>query len=191
MTQPFWNRGYDIVEGLLDASHIEMVSRSMELSLRDGRMKTSDPKFIDAGEDEYSPVFGEMLLRHCRPAVAGAVGRELLDSYAYWRVYRHGTSMKRHRDRAGSEIAVSISIAADPTPTAWPLMIEDLHGETRAIVLKPGTGIVYQGHKVHHWRDALPGQSQMQLMLFYVLKDGNFSKHEFDQRPGNPLGFDR
>ncbi|MEL7217842.1 MAG: hypothetical protein AAGK01_05365, partial [Pseudomonadota bacterium] len=87
-SREFWDRGYAVIDDLLDASQVEFVSRAMDVSKGSGLIRDRGAKFITEAEDEYSPVLGELFLRECRTRIEQAVGRELIQSYAYWRIYR-------------------------------------------------------------------------------------------------------
>ncbi len=187
MASQFWERGYEVVEDLIDPSHIAMSAKAMESAFGRGVMRTRDSGYVHGGEDEYGPVFGELLLRLCRPAIEEIVGHELVESYAYWRIYKSGAELLKHKDRPGSEIAVTITIEADPADDIWPIKLEDAQGVEETVVLQPGSGIVYRGHEIPHWREKLTGNSQKQLMLFYVMKDGEYSDFVFDGREDDPL----
>ncbi len=187
MSQEFWDRGYVVIDDLLDPDQVEFVSKGMDVSKKSGLIRDRGAKFITEAEDEYSPILGELLLRDCRDRIEQAVGRELLQSYAYWRIYRQGAELTPHTDRASSELAVSITIRTDPDGQVWPINVDDLQGNEVNIPLPPGSGIVYLGHSVTHWREPLDAQAHKQLMLFYVLKDGDFSTHAFDGREEDPL----
>ena len=187
MASQFWDRGYEVVEDLIEPSHIAMSSKAMDLVQSKGGMRSRDSGYVHGGEDEYGPVFGELLLRHCRPTIEAVVGRELIESYAYWRIYKTGAELLKHKDRPGSEIAVSITVEAEPTGNIWPLKLQDAQGIEETLILQPGSGIVYRGHEIPHWRDKLIAGSQKQLMLFYVMKDGEFSDYVFDGREDDPL----
>lgn len=191
MTSQFWDRGFEVIESLIAPAHIAMSSKAMDVSFGKGEMRKRDSGYVHGGEDEYGPVFGEVLLRHCRPTIEAVVGRELVESYAYWRIYKPGAKLLKHKDRPGSEIAVSITIEADPADQIWPLKLEDTHGDEETLILQPGSGIVYRGHEVPHWRDELTANAQKQLMLFYILKDGEFADYVFDGREDDPLTRDR
>ncbi|QUL38313.1 hypothetical protein [Erythrobacter sp. JK5] len=181
MTLPFWEDGYQLVEGLLDQDKLALASAAMDHSSASGLTKLRTDPAVGHAEDEYSPRIGDMLLAHCQPAIEAVVGRALIGSYAYWRIYREGGVMQRHRDRAASEVAVSIGIGTEPGTPDWPLRIQDLHGKEMAIVIPPGAGLVYQGHAIEHWRDRLDTGAQRQLFIFYVFKDGEFANHAGDR----------
>lgn len=190
MTQTFWDRGYAIIEDLIDPSLVGFVSTAMDLSKANGLIKDRGARYIKKAEDEYSPVLGELILKQCQARIEEAVGRDLLRAYAYWRVYYEGADLVPHTDRKASEIAVSISIASDPAGQNWPIMVEDFGGNEVVADLKPGDGIIYLGRDVSHWREELKAKSHKQLMLFYVLKDGDYQEYVFDRREGDPVAGD-
>lgn len=190
MAQTFWDRGYAIVEGLLDPSLVGFVSTGMDMSKTKGLIKDRGARYIKKAEDEYSPVLGELVLKQCQDRIEEAVGRDLLRAYAYWRVYYEGADLVPHTDRKASEIAVSIAIASDPEGQVWPIMVEDFEGNEVVAELQPGDGIVYLGREVSHWRETLTARSHKQLMLFYVLEDGEFRDYAFDRRDGDPVAGD-
>ena len=67
---------------------------------------------------------------------------------------------------------------------AWPIHVRDLLGNVASLALRPGAAILYQGSRIPHWREPLPGRCQYQVFLHYVLKDGAQSDHAFDGRKG-------
>lgn len=183
----FWNRGYAVVEGLLDQAKLDFASNAIGATAAKGTMRKRDDDCVRRAYDEYSPVFGEILLRHCRPMIEAAIGRELLESYAYWRIYHKGAELMPHMDRAACEISVTLTIASDPEGDIWPILVEDLEGNEVPIRIAPGSGLVYQGSRVRHWRKPLQATAQKQLLLHYVLKDGLFADHAFDKRDADPM----
>ncbi len=182
MTSNFWNQGYAIVDGLLDQSKLNLVSAAMDVSSRNGATLERADGCVTKAEDEYSPVAGELLLRHCRAVFEEAIGRELVETCAYWRIYHHGAALGRHKDRAACEVSVTLPIATRPENTMWPIWIKDLQGNPKSIELQPGAGLIYQGHRIEHWREPLEAQSQKQLLFHYILKDGEFTDHALDKR---------
>ncbi len=178
----FWDQGYAIVDDVLDQSKLDLVSAAMDISSRNGATLERADGCVTKAEDEYSPVAGEMLLRHCRGAFEAVIGRELVETCAYWRIYHRGAALQRHKDRTACEISVTLPIGMEPEDSMWPIWIKDLHGNPQSIELRPGAGLVYQGHKVEHWREPLTAQSQKQLLFHYILKDGEFTEHALDER---------
>ncbi|MEL7730457.1 hypothetical protein AAG612_13060 [Citromicrobium bathyomarinum] len=183
----FWDGGYTLVEGLLDETKLDFATRAIDASDRQGVMRRRTDPFLELADDEYSPVFGEILLRHCRPRIEAVIGRPLLETCAYWRIYRAGSLLQPHRDRVACEISATLTISSEPEGQAWPIFVEDLHGTEVPVTIPPGSGLVYQGAKVKHWREPLPSGSHRQLLLHYVLKDGRFRDHVFDKRDTDPI----
>lgn len=187
MSEEFWERGYCILEEVLTPSQIDLAVASLGHKLDSQSMRKRDSGHVFKAEDEYSPGIGELLLRHCQPAFEEAIGRPLIESFAYWRVYHSGARLTRHTDRPGCEISATLTLACEPRDADWPIMIEDTNSNVRAVHLKPGSTLLYQGHKVPHWRDTFDGTRQMQLLFHYVLKDGPFAERSFDGRDADPV----
>lgn len=184
--EDFWECGYAIIEDCLDEAQLAFVREAMEFSSRDKVFATRGGAHSHA-IDEYSTVAGETLLRFCRPRFEAVIGQPLLDSYSFWRIYGPGGELRRHTDRAACEISATVAIHSEPAGTCWPINIEDLKGRTRAIELRAGAALLYQGHRIAHWRHQFTGLRQMQLFFHYVLKNGKFSDHVFDCRGQSPI----
>jgi hypothetical protein len=183
--EEFWNRGYLLAERLLDSKQLAFARGAMDASRRNGKMRTAASKIVaQTAHNEYSPIGGEVLLLQCLPAIAATVGAELLPAYAFWRIYEHGSALLRHVDRGACEVSATVTIAADPPDSPWPLKFQPLVGESLELALQPGDSAIYQGCKVPHWRDPFTGQTQYQLFLHYVRKDGPNAALAFDGRSG-------
>ena len=183
----FWDDGYLVLDDLLSPSDLSLVATSMDYSRRETPMMERADGYVFDAHDEYSPVAGEMLLRRCRPVFEDAIGRQLVDTYAYWRIYRHGGLLRPHVDRASCEISATLPIRCEPAHEIWPIEIEDLEATHRSIRLAPGSALLYQGHRIKHWREPFCGAAQLQLMFHYVLKDGALADRAFDDRECDPL----
>jgi len=42
--------------------------------------------------------------------------------------------------------------------------------------------LIYKGIDLPHWRDTYEGNRQIQIFLYYVDKNGEFSEYAFDKR---------
>lgn len=182
MTGAFHDLGYEAVEGLIEPGQIAFTRAAMEFSLRNGRMRASTKPAPGFGWEEYGPVAGEVLLRQCLPRIAAIAGEELLPTYAFWRVYETGAELLVHRDRASCEISATLMIGAEPDGHDWPIWVRDLGGTEVPVTLRPGAAVVYQGHKVFHWRERYAGQRHYQVFLHYVRKHGEYADHAHDGR---------
>lgn len=178
----FWEKGFLVIPDFLDAGDRDFVDKSMETSRRLDRMLCKDNIVPQGADEEYSPVTGELMLRHYRQKVEGLIGRELLESFAYWRIYDHGTELLRHIDRDAVEIGATVTVRAEPEGECSPLFMEDLQGNVHRLDMPPGTGVIYMGTKLPHWREPIEAQEQWQMFLCYVLKDGDFAGEHLDGR---------
>lgn len=183
MASRFLDLGYDVLEGLIDPGQIAFARKAMDFSHANGRMQRATKPSTEFGWEEYGPVAGEVLLRHCLPRIAAIAGEELLPTYAFWRIYEAGAELLVHRDRPSCEISATLMIAAEPEEQGWPIWVRDLEGTEVPVSLRPGSAVVYQGRKVYHWRERYAGQKHYQVFLHYVRKNGKYADFAHDGRP--------
>jgi hypothetical protein len=182
LSKLFWQRGWEIADNLVTKQHLAFAKAAMAASQRGGRMRATASIVPEGAESEYAPVAGEALLKACQPRIEAIIGRALLPAYALWRIYGHGASLHRHRDRNACEISISLPVFSDPADAPWPIFVSDLHGIETGVPLEPGYGIVYQGCEVAHWREPFPGNEQYLLFLHYVLANGPNAHMANDRR---------
>jgi len=187
MSETFWKRGYHVFDDLASASQLAMLSRGMDVAERAGKLADQTYSSASDAVGAYSPVPGEMMLRHCRSRLESTIGSELVENYAYWRRYNRGSILRRHKDRTGCEITVTVTVATPPGTEAWPIMLTDFEGQTLSLTLPPGAAVMFLGSQVEHWRDPLEAEWQKQLFLHYVVKDGEFKDFAYDRRGADPL----
>ena len=121
------------------------------------------------------------LLEYLRCSVQDYCGLRLLPTYSYFRMYKRGDVLARHRDRPACEISVTLNIGQKPLEP-WPIHVQG-EGEPRSVELKPGDGLLYRGTELLHWRDAYQGEALVQVFLHYVDRDGPHAGQKFDGRP--------
>lgn len=172
MSDLFWQRGWDVADNLVTAQQLAFAKAAMDVAQRGGRMRNTALVVPKGALSEYAPIAAEALLKSCQPRLEAIIGRALLPAYALWRIYGHGASLRRHRDRNACEISISLPIFSDPADSAWPIYVTDLQGQDEGVELHSGQGILYQGCKIAHWREPFAGSEQYQLFLHYVLADG-------------------
>jgi hypothetical protein len=105
------------------------------------------------------------------PHVEEISGEELSPVCCYSRVYRKGNVLKRHKDRPGCEISVTLNLDGDAD---WPIYVKNPDGKEVAIDLKPGDAAMYLGHAAEHWREEFSGNEYIQVFLHYVNSKGQF-----------------
>jgi hypothetical protein len=114
------------------------------------------------------------------PLIESTVNKKLLPTYSYARIYYQGSELKRHKDRASSEVTVSICIEKDQTN--WPLYVQ-INDITHEINLEVGDLAIYSGRVYDHWRTPFIGNKQVQAFLQYVDAEGSSSELKWDTRP--------
>jgi hypothetical protein len=128
------------------------------------------------------------------PAISAQVGRHLLPTYSYFRVYRQGDILRVHSDRYSCEHSVSLLLAAsDGQP--WSLEVGANHIETpkqradedfgeenyASVAMLPGDAVLYQGvHRLHGRMTPNPNRWSAHLFLHWVDVDGPYAGHAFD-----------
>lgn len=129
------------------------------------------------------------------PIVSELVGRPLLPTYDYFRIYRQGDVCRVHSDRYSCEHSLSLTLAySDDRP--WALEIgkarvepsakvdEDFGPDVfSAIPMKVGDAVLYQGVRHRHGRTRPnPNAWSAHLFLHWVDRDGPYRDHAFDAR---------
>jgi alkylated DNA repair dioxygenase AlkB len=166
----FWDDGYLIIPDLISAEQCQLLQQSMDVSRQAGRMRVDDNEAYRGPNNEYAPLLGQVLLGNLAPKLSAMVGQTLLPSFAFWRIYEEGAMLNPHKDRNSCEVSVTIAVASKPEDRIWPIGVTDLHGEDHSIALVPGSGLLYQGTEVQHWREPLIGDRQYQMFLHYVVE---------------------
>lgn len=139
----------------------------------------------------YPPMLG--FLWGLTPLVSQIVGRDLLPSYDYFRIYREGDVCLVHSDRLSCEVSLSLTIDySDGVP--WDLEIgtqpcvpsarveDDFAGDPyRSVTMQPGDGLLYQGvHRRHGRMAPNPNLWSAHLFLHWVERGGQFADSAFD-----------
>lgn len=131
--------------------------------------------------------------------VSSIVGRPLLPSFVFFRVYMKGDRLLVHSDRPSCEYAMSLTLHYSDD-LVWPLEIgdvshryEDIADDPKredfgaepysAVSLNPGDGLVYRGVNRRHARmDPNPNRWSAHIFLFWVDAEGPFKDLAFDRK---------
>jgi|TARA_R100001530_G_scaffold83173_1_gene57977 hypothetical protein len=99
---------------------------------------------------------------------------KLFPTYAYWRYYIFGGSLKFHRDRPACEVSVTVCLKKHDK---WPLVIEN-----ESVELEEGDGLLYAGCVQLHGRPGIyKGEGMAQAFFHYVDQSGPFTAHTYDR----------
>ena len=101
-------------------------------------------------------------------------GLELLPTYAYWRYYVFGATLKTHTDRPSCEVSISACIKKYDD---WPFIIEN-----NILQLEEGDGLLYAGCDQKHGRPGMyKGDGMAQVFFHYVDKNGPYASFAYDK----------
>jgi hypothetical protein len=143
----------------------------------------------------YGHRFAPMLffLWGLTPLVSQIVGRELLPTYDYFRVYRERDICRVHCDRYSCQHSLSLTLdysdgvtwplelateRRDPGPDVEPEWGDEPH---TPITMEVGDAVLYQGvHHRHARTQPNPNAWSAHLFLHWVEADGPYAEYAFD-----------
>lgn len=138
------------------------------------------------------------------PAMEQVVGKRLVPTYDYFRIYREGDLCHVHRDREACEHSMSLTLAYSDEKL-WPLELgregwdgsldiiaEDFGKEpASSLEMQVGDAVAYQGVSHRHGRTMPnPNRWSAHLFLHWVDPDGPHADRAFDGKGTNePVDF--
>ena len=179
--EEFSRQKYFVAKGLLDPLLVQFLASYYGYTLSKGR---SHFRRDGTSLNGYGEACADTALYATREKIEAITGLELVPGFSFVRLYKHGEKLRRHIDRGANEINVTIQISAD---TDWPLGVE-VDGKDIIVHQNCGDALIYRGLEIPHWRDKYDGQRHLQLILAYVIKDGENAHCSFDGK-GGPVYF--
>jgi len=107
------------------------------------------------------------------------IGEKLYNTYFYDRFYFVNQDLKKHKDRDSCEISISVQISTN-SPNPWDFSLETLKGKNVSVGLNDGSGLLYLGCDVMHWRDPLKSRHKFLKRKLYnfIKKDDDTYHHQ-------------
>ncbi len=203
----YYRDGYAHLEGLVPrpVAHefLAQVKASLEESkvplrgfMREGMMLKRPALEIYAYQHKPMLAF----LWGLTPSMCELTQRELLPTYAYFRIYREGDVCWVHSDRFACEHSLSLTLAySDSKP--WPFEIgRDKLAQVRpvettfqedafsAVEMEPGDAVLYQGVTYRHGRvQPNPNRWSAHLFMHWVDGKGPYREHAFDGKANREI----
>jgi hypothetical protein len=150
----------------------------------------SRPAF-DVSGDIFQPM--DFFLWALTPTISHLVGREVLPSYEYFRIYRGGDRCRVHSDRPASQHGLSLTLdysegkvwelqlGKQRTETLYPLADDFGADDYASVPMEVGDAVLYQASHYPHGRiRPNPNAWSAHLFLFFVDRDGPFRDYAFD-----------
>ena len=175
----FGRDGYLVIPQLIEPALTDFLHSYVHTKFASRLLNTGDRQVPNTPTDYGDPAF-DGLLEHLRPRVEKLTGLALYPTYSYFRLYKRGDVLKRHRDRPACEISVSLNLGQSPADP-WPIYVER-DAEPYSAVLTPGDGLLYRGCDCFHWREAYRGAGLAQAFLHYVDRRGPHVDQKYDRR---------
>ena len=144
-----------------------------------GMFGTWSDKQVPNTYSHYADMVMETLLMKVLPKMQKETGLQLIPTYSYARLYKHGDILARHKDRRSCAISATLNLGGDP----WPIYLNTTKNRAQdgfKVDLTPGDLLIYSGDKMEHWREEFEGDVSGQAFLHY----NEFgSKNKYDGRP--------
>ena len=155
---------------------------------------------FDVPSDSFRPM--ETFLWGLTPIMSQLVGRDVLPSYTYFRIYLKGDICRVHSDRPSSEFGLSMTLeysddqiwdlqlGKERIDSLYPLSDDFGTMDYASIEMGVGDAVLYQGsHYAHGRMQPNPNAWSAHLFLFFVDRNGPYSKHAFDEKQFDRVDF--
>ena len=141
---------------------------------------------VAGAHSKYGDPAMETLLLHLHPIMESNTGLSLHPTYSYYRVYRNGDELAKHRDRPSCEISCTLCLNYEYADKnySWPIFMDGT-----SVTLEPGDLVIYRGCELDHWREKFNGANSdwhVQGFFHYVNKNGPYADWKYDKR--NSIG---
>ena len=182
----------EVAQAFLQRLKSDIGPAPIPLSRSGGHVNLLNRPAFEAYGHLYTPML--YFLWGLTPIVEQLVGRPLLPTYDYLRLYREGDVCKVHSDRYSCEHSLSLTLGySDGKP--WALEVEtkrsdpsakvdeDFAGPRSAIAMAVGDAVLYRGVEHRHGRTAPnPNRWSAHLFLHWVDREGPYRDHAFDRQ---------
>jgi len=173
--------GFVLLPNLVEGSDLAGLRDYLRRSLERGEVDSGDPLVPGAPVGYGNPVM-DALLDKLSSRVELATQCQVFPTYSYFRIYRHGDRLPKHKDRPACEISVTLTIDYD-ADEPWPIWVET-HEGSWPLEIPRGSGLLYKGAQLQHWRETFSGNWAIQVFLHYVDQNGPHKSLRFDSRSG-------
>jgi len=164
---------YKVIKNFFNREELNILQKYCYNKLDDNKDYTIDPQSFSPAW--YKDPLMNALLDTKLPLVEKESNLKLFPTYAYWRYYIYGASLKKHVDRKSCEISATACIKKYDN---WPLNIED-----ETMELDEGDALLYAGCEHLHGRPGTyKGEGMAQVFLHYVNQNGQNKNHAYDKQ---------
>ena len=141
----------------------------------------------------YGDPVMDALLLYAQKGMEKNSGMKLQPTYSYWRLYKNGDILRRHKDRPSCEISTTLCLGYDISNMEnkdynWPMFVEETGSYKglpgKPVHMQPGDMIIYKGALIDHWREPFEGRNHCHVFLHYNNLEGPYGEiTKYDTRP--------
>ena len=175
--ESFAENNYVFVPGLLDEHAVKFLASYYE------HAKYGHVGFFEKDGTSlncHGDASADAVLYLMREKLEQLTGFELLPTYSFVRIYAKGEKVGKHVDGPANQVSCTICIARDETE--WPLKVS-FEGKEDSMIMNPGDAVIYRGHIVEHWREKFAGENQVQVIIGFVIKGGEYEDRKYYGKP--------
>ena len=171
----FQEKGFAVIKGYMDPGIMNLFYQYCMLQVQRTEFKKNNSSSYDPSWDgrfgdstvpnafsRYADPLWESLMIASIGPLEQCTGMSLVPGFTYWRFYTTGDELRKHKDRPGCEISVTMCIGYQGE--CWPICVET-DSYTGPVVLEPGDMLVYKGCEITHQREPFKGINQAQMFM--------------------------
>ena len=171
----FKKHGYVKVKNFISSDRASMLASYTLFRMQIQKEKITGDQQVPGTFAKFSDTCMEHLMVWKRDLMIENTGLTVVPTYTYFRVYKNGDVLKKHKDRPSCEISVTINLGSSDQ---WPIHV----GESGPINLDPGDAVIYRGCDLEHWREGFEGTWCSQVFMHYVDVNGPYLDFYMDKR---------
>lgn len=183
----FYENGYLIINNIIEDVHLLKENIPDELGQFTYIKMGSNEFMVSKTSDVEQQVPGSISRYNYPPYInfhtqirlklEKIIGEKLYNTYFYDRFYFANQELVKHIDRDSCEISISVQIGSN-SDKPWEFCLRSLKGEEKSLKIEDGSGILYLGCDVLHWRNPLQSKySKIKRKLYNIIKKPDDTYH--------------
>lgn len=173
----FEKNSYVITKDVLSKEECKNLTEYMFSLYKQGNLVKDEQ--CPLSDSIYGNIVFDNLLKNLAKPIGNMIGRDLLPTYTYARIYRNGEILKKHKDRPACEISATLTLGYN-AEQIWPIFFDE--DNEVSVELNIGEMAIYKGCDIVHWRPKFKGEWHVQLFLHYVDANGPYKDEFMDKR---------
>ena len=158
-----------------------VVSQYWGYSKNNDIILSKNKNLLNADITAYGTIIGDTLLAYCAPYYSKIIGKRLMPSYSFMRIYQKTQTLESHTDRPSCQYSITVPLCS--SAARWPFFVKDGEKETVKVTMNVGDAVLYMGERVSHWREALEEDLSHNIFLHYVDADDlSYAPYIYDGR---------